>query len=127
VVLDTNAFFLPVRAGFPLDAEVARERPGARVVVAESSLGELDRLVERGAPGAVAARAFARRYPALRGPGVGDDAVVALAERLGATVVTADRALQRRLAELGIDVLVPRDRHRLEARRGRPDRARRRQ
>jgi rRNA-processing protein FCF1 len=119
VLLDTNALFLPFRAGFPLDAEIARHRPGARIVVASASLVELARLVERGAPGAPGARALADRYAIEPVTGAGDEAIVALAERLGATVVTADRELQLRLARQGIDVLVPRDRHRLEPRRGR--------
>jgi uncharacterized protein len=118
VLLDANALFLPVRVGFPLEAEVARWRPGAKLAVPTSVLHELDRLSERGTPEASAARALAARYPSLRSPGTGDDAIVRVAVRAGAWVVTADRDLRGRLRERGVTVLSPRDRHRLELHRG---------
>jgi len=114
VLLDANALFLPVRTGFPLDAEVERECSGAILAVPASVIGELDRLVERGAVGATGARALADRYPIVRAAGRGDDAVLATAQRRHAWVVTADRLLQHRLVRSGITVLVPRDRHRLQ-------------
>ncbi len=117
MLLDTNALFLPVRAGFPLTSEVDRLFPGARLAVAESSLREFDRLVERATPGAAAARALAHRLPRLPARAEGDEGVVEVAEREGAVVVTADRGLQERLVARGVAVLVPRDRHRLELRR----------
>ena len=121
MLLDTNALFLPARAGFPLDAEIARLVPSARVVVPVSVLAELDRLVARRARGAPAARALAERYPTTAARDEGDAAIVDLAVRRRAIVVTADRALQERLARRGVAVLVPRDRHRLELRRGERD------
>jgi rRNA-processing protein FCF1 len=78
--------------------------------------GELDRLVERGAPHAAAARSFARRLRPVPTDGRGDRAVLAVAARLRATVVTADRALGEALRRAGVAVLVPRDRTRLELR-----------
>jgi uncharacterized protein len=107
-----------VHVGFPLEAEVGRLRPGAVLAVPSSVLAELDHLVERGTPDAAAARAFAARYSPTPAPGTGDDAILRVAVRLGAWVVTADRDLRSRLNEKGINVLSPRDRHRLELFRG---------
>jgi rRNA-processing protein FCF1 len=95
---------------------VGRLVPGARLVVPASAVRELDRLVERRSPGAVTARALADRYAIVATRSEGDDAVAEVARRKRAWVVTADRALQSRLTSLGVGVLAPRDRHRLEAR-----------
>jgi rRNA-processing protein FCF1 len=105
---------LPVRSGFPLEAEVERLVPGARLLVADSTLREFDRLVARATPGAVVARDLARRLVRVAAKGEGDEAVIEVAVRKGATVVTADRALGARLRRRGVGVLAPRDRHRLE-------------
>jgi len=119
VLLDANALLLPVRAHFPLDSEVGRIRPGARLVVPSSVVDELDRLVARGVPGARGASALAKKFPVLPVAGRGDTAVLEAAVRQGAWVVTADRTLAERLRRRGVNVLVPRDRHRLELRPGR--------
>jgi uncharacterized protein len=116
VLLDTNALFLPIRTGFPLEAEVARLLPGARLVVASSGIRELDRLTERRTPGASGARAFAEKFSQTPSRAEGDDAVLEVALRENAAVVTADRQLQQRLRRRGVRVLAPRDRHRLELR-----------
>ncbi len=114
MLVDANAAFLPVRVGFPLEEEVERESPGARIAVPTSVVRELDRLCARGTPRAEAARAFVERLPTVAAPGIGDDTILRAAVRTGAWVVTADRALRDRLLEAGVDVLAPRDRHRLE-------------
>lgn len=116
VLLDTNALFLPIRSGFPLEAEIDRLVPGARVIIALSSLRELDRLVERATPGATGARALAEKFGTAAVRSRGDDGVVEAAVRERAMVVTADRLLQARLRSRGIFVLAPRDRHRLDIR-----------
>ncbi|HXW66697.1 MAG TPA: hypothetical protein VEL82_02280 [Thermoplasmata archaeon] len=119
VLLDANALFLPGTVGFPLDAEIERLVPGAHVAVAESVRRELERLVATGEPRAALARTLATRYDAIAESSEGDEGVVACAARERAVVVTADRALRARLLALGLDVLSPRDRHRLERTRGR--------
>jgi rRNA-processing protein FCF1 len=120
VLLDTNALLLPVRSHFPLEAEIQRLRPGAVIEVPSSVLGELDRLALRGVPGARAAVALARRFRVFDVAGRGDLAIVEAAEGSRAAVVTADRALANRLRSQGVEVLAPRDRHRLERMPGRP-------
>ncbi len=106
-----------MRVGFPLESEIQRLFPGARLAVADSSFREFDRLVERAVPGAPVARALAGRCARLSTSSDGDEAILEVAERERAAVVTADRALQERLVARGIAVLAPRDRHRLELRR----------
>jgi rRNA-processing protein FCF1 len=119
VLLDTNALFLPFRSKLPLPQEVERWRPGASIRVPSSVLGELDRLAARGVPRSSLARALAATFRPIEAPGRGDAAVVRVAVRTRAWVVTADRTLARRLVDAGVSVLVPRDRDRLELRRGR--------
>jgi uncharacterized protein len=121
VVLDTNALFLPVRVGFPMEREVRRLVPGARIVVPESVRRELDRLAARATPGARAARELADRFSSCPTAAEGDDGILEVATREGALVVTADRELQLRLRQRGIAVLVPRDHHKLEPRAGLPN------
>jgi len=108
VLLDTNAVLLAFTSGVDLVGEVARLRPGATVCVPTTVLGELDRLAARATPFARAAAELARRLPSIPAPGRGDASIAALARRLGAAVVTADRALRDRLSADGIPVLYPR-------------------
>lgn len=119
VVLDANALLLPARTRFPLESEVERLRPGATLVVPSSVIGELDNLVARGVAGARLAAALGRRLPRLPADARGDDAVLEVAVRYRAWVVTADRELAERLRRNGVNVLVPRDRQRLELHRAR--------
>ena len=119
MVLDTNILFLVVRSGFPLEEEVDRVLPGARLLVPASVVGELDGLATSLAPGAMAARALVDRYAVQVTRERGDDGVIEAATSARAWVVTADRELRRRLAIRGITALVPRDRHRLEVVPGR--------
>jgi rRNA-processing protein FCF1 len=120
VLLDTNATFLPFREGVALASEVDRLLPGAELAVPEAVVAELDRLVARRTPHAAAAAAFARTLRPVGSNGRGDEAVVAAARQLRATVVTADRALTTRLRRVGVAVLSPRDRVRLELKPPRP-------
>jgi rRNA-processing protein FCF1 len=119
VVLDTNALFLPLRTRFPLEEEIARLVPGARLAVADATRRELVRLEARGTPRAAAARALADRFARLTSDGDGDEAILGCALRARAVLLTADRALQARARAAGLTVLAPRDRHRLELRRAR--------
>jgi len=119
VLLDANALFLPFRSGLPLTDEIERLCPGAAVRVPSPVLRELDGLVDRGIRGAALARDLARSFAGLAATGRGDAAVVRAAVATGGCVLTADRVLARRLLDRGVSVLVPRDRSRLELRRGR--------
>jgi rRNA-processing protein FCF1 len=113
VLLDTSALLLPFEQGLDLDGEVERALGACRVAVPEAALGEL-RALARDSPDAKAALKLAERYEVVPTEGRGDDAILALAVRERAVVVTADRELMARLAEEGVRVLRPRERHRLE-------------
>ena len=105
---------LPFREGLALADEVDRLLPGAELAVPQAVLAELDRLTERGALHAAAARAFARRLRPVPSEGRGDAAVVRTASQLRASVVTGDRRLADALRGVGVAVLMPRDRARLD-------------
>jgi rRNA-processing protein FCF1 len=122
ILLDTNALFLPFRERIPLEPELARLAPGRRPVVPRTVLQELDRLARERRPGAALARRMAERFPAVAAPGRGDAAVLALARRTGAWVVTSDRKLAEELTLSGVTVLRPRGRARLSVEAGRPAR-----
>jgi rRNA-processing protein FCF1 len=119
VLLDANALLLPAQSRFPLESEVERLRAGATLAVPSSVIGELERLVARRVAGARLAVALARKFSQLPVTGRGDDAVLEAALRYHAWVVTADHELAERLRLAGVNVLVPRDRHRLELHRAR--------
>ncbi len=123
LLLDANLLLRAARPGFLWQPEAERLLGPHRIAVPASVLREVDRLVLRGVSGARTASTIARTFPSAPGPGEGDDAIVMLAVRRHATVLTADRVLARRLSEAGLDVLVPRDRTRLELRRARPNEA----
>ncbi len=88
------------------------------MVVPSSVRAELERLVGEEVPHAALARAFAARLRTIPTTLRGDAAVLDVAIRTGAPVLTSDRVLAERIASVGGSVLVPRDRSRLELRRG---------
>ncbi|MGA7922488.1 MAG: PIN domain-containing protein [Thermoplasmata archaeon] len=114
MLLDTNGLFLPFTNGVPLESEVLRHVEHARIGVPSSVLGELARLVREGVPESSVALRFAARFPVVPCSGRGDAGILETARDLGAIVVTADRELQIRLRAVGVGVLRPRDRQRLE-------------
>jgi rRNA-processing protein FCF1 len=120
--LDANALFLPFLGGTDLAGEVGRLVDRPRIGVPRSVLDELRRLEMRGEPHAREVLELAARFPVVPNSGKGDAAILGLAVP-GDIVVTADRELQRQLAARGVDVLAPRDRARLERRRGERPRA----
>lgn len=123
VLVDTNGWFLPFRAGTRLEEELGRLLPGARWVTTTSVIDELRELVRRATPHAGAALALARTAEVLPARAPGDEGVVESAVRERIPVLTSDRELTDRLREAGIPVLRPRDRTRLElvpARAARP-------
>ncbi len=113
VVLDTNALILPFELGLDLLSEIERELGRCRVVVPEAVLAEL-RSMAADVPDARAALRYAQRFESVPTEGRGDEAVLELAVRERAVVVTADRALLERLRAAGLRALRPRERHRLE-------------
>jgi rRNA-processing protein FCF1 len=115
ILVDTNGWFLPVRAGTDLIGEAERLVPGAELLVPTPVLRELERLAGQRVKGAEIALGMARKVREFSTEGRGDAGVLEAATRSGHWVLTGDRALSGRLRAAGISVLVPRDRTRLVA------------
>lgn len=102
VVLDANGLMMPFQFGVNLDAELKRLFGDLPVVVPSSVLGELARSGDRRAK---AALALAGKYGSVGTDLSGDDAVMDVARRMSAAVLTNDRGLIRRLRAEGIPVV----------------------
>ncbi len=102
VVLDANALMMPFQFRMNLDRELERLLGEVTCVVPSSVLSELHGLKEKHAK---AALALARKYEIVETERRGDDAVIDVAERRSAEVLTNDRELIGRLRALGIGVV----------------------
>lgn len=94
VVLDTNALLMPFEVKLNLDLEIRRLVGNARVVVPGPMVGELKRC---GAKHSKAAISLARKYEIIHTEKDGDEAIIELATKLDAFVVTNDKELRSRL------------------------------
>ena len=114
VVFDTNALLLALEAHAPLDDDLAHLLGANRWVVPSTVLVELGTLAYKG-KGAVArnakvALAFAQKRCATEPTKLpGDDGLLEVARRLGAAVVTNDKALQQECKASGLTVVVLRE------------------
>lgn len=114
VVFDTNALLLALEAHSPLDDELADLLGANHWVVPSTVLVELRTLAYKG-QGAVArnakvALAFAEKRCATAASKLpGDDGLLEVARRLGAAVVTNDKALQQECRRSGLTVVVLRE------------------
>jgi rRNA-processing protein FCF1 len=103
VVLDTNALLLPFERGVNLDAQLRDLLGECQIFVPGPIVGELKRSMSKHAP---AALRLLSRYNIEDTAATGDRAVMELAERLQAYVVTNDRALIAKLREKRIRVVM---------------------
>lgn len=103
VVMDANALMMPFQFGVNLDMELKRLFGDLPVLVPSSVLGELARSADRAA--GKGALSLARKYRTVDTKLLGDDAVLDVAKRMSAAVVTNDRGLIRRLRAEGIPVV----------------------
>jgi hypothetical protein len=111
VVLDANALLMPFQFKINLDLELKRLFGYPEVVVPSSVLGELANAVDKNSKVALS---LAKKYKVIETDLRGDDAVLDMAERLGAAVVTNDRELISRLRECGLRVVRLRSSRHLE-------------
>jgi rRNA-processing protein FCF1 len=102
VILDTNALLMPFERRLNIDLEVQRLLGSVRMVIPEPLLGELQRSHNKHAS---AALAMAGKYEKIPTDARGDDAVLELAVRLQAPVVTNDKKLRIRLRQQGIPLI----------------------
>ena len=124
LLLDTNAFLLPVQFGIDLVRELEGIFGACELLTIEGVLRELRGLGEGHGKDAVAARVglgLAGRCTILRSPGPSGDVdgdVIRAAETEGCIVVTNDRAVKEALLGRGLGVVTLRGRQRLEFIRG---------
>jgi len=102
IVLDANALLMPFQFRVNLDRELRRLFGEVPVFIPSSVLGELHNSEDRNAK---AALALARKYQIVETELRGDDAVIEVAERRSAAVVTNDRGLIARLRAKRIQVV----------------------
>lgn len=93
---------MPFQFKLNLDRELKRLFGELPVFVPSSVIGELARSID---PKSKAASALARKYPIAETDLSGDDAVIEMAEKRSAAVVTNDRELIVRLREKKIPVI----------------------
>ncbi len=119
-VLDTNALLLPFTDGTDLEAELVRILGAARLVVPSSVVDELNGLADGQGKPAQAAGAALRFLARCRVEPTGlpgDDGLLEIARRLGAVVVTNDRAVQQEARRSGLAVVASRGTDRLARKR----------
>ncbi|MEM4729642.1 MAG: twitching motility protein PilT [Thermoplasmata archaeon] len=115
VVLDANALMMPFQFSINLDAELQRVLPGCKAVVPSSVVEELRALsASKKRPEARAALELARRFRVVEAEGVGDEAVLSAALRLGAVLLTNDASLRKRARSAGLRVMYLREKSHLE-------------
>lgn len=111
VVLDTNALLLPFERSFNIDAQLRSLLGECQAFVPGPIVGELKRSSSKHAP---AALRLLSRYTIEDTAATGDQAVIELAERLNAYVVTNDRALIAKLRQRRIKIVTMRGGNHLE-------------
>ncbi len=102
VVLDTNALLMPFEIRINLDLALRDLLGEARIIVPGPLVGELKHLDHKFAN---AALALARKYEIIHTVESGDNAVVELAKKEHAYVLTNDKELRRRLRREGIPLI----------------------
>lgn len=102
IVLDANALLMPFQFKINIDRELKRLFGEVPVFVPSSVLGELSNIMDKNAK---AALALARKYQIVETELSGDDAVLDIAQKRSAAVVTNDKELIKRLRSVGIPVI----------------------
>lgn len=102
VVLDANGLLMPFQFKVNMDMELRRLFGDLPVVVPRSVLGELAGSRDPNAKGAVS---LAKKYRVVETELRGDDAVLDVAKRMSAAVLTNDRGLIARLRAENIPVV----------------------
>jgi rRNA-processing protein FCF1 len=120
VLIDTNAFTLPVQFGIDLFSELQNLLGAYEPLVLEGTIRELEHLGRAKGKDASAARvgrALAERCTVVRDSsvtGTVDEQIVQYAEKSGSVVVTNDIALKNILKEKGVRVIGMRKKQTLE-------------
>ena len=102
VILDTNALLMPFEIRMNLDLEIQRVLGDVRFIIPGPIIGELKHLKHKYSKVALE---LARRYDIIQTEATGDAAIIELAERTGAFVLTNDRELRNELRKKGIPLV----------------------
>jgi rRNA-processing protein FCF1 len=102
LVIDANGLLMPFQFRINIDTEVRRLLGDVRVLIPRSVLGELEGMDTKESR---AALALATKYETVDTRLSGDDAVMDVAEKHSAAVLTNDRELIERLRARSIPVL----------------------
>ncbi|MDD2411251.1 MAG: twitching motility protein PilT [Candidatus Methanomethylophilaceae archaeon] len=102
VILDTNALLMPFEVKLNLDLAVRQVLGDVHFIVPGPIIGELKRLEHKFS---AVALELARRYEIVQTESSGDAAVIELAQRTKAYVLTNDKELRRKLRNAGVPVM----------------------
>ena len=102
VILDTNALLMPFEMSINIDLELRRLLGDVEVIVPGPMVGELKHLNSKHAKAAIT---LARKYEIVDSQKRGDAAILDIAMRTGAYVVTNDKELRRKLRDKGIKTI----------------------
>jgi rRNA-processing protein FCF1 len=112
VILDTNALLAQFQFNIDLIGELGRLLGAFEIFIPNSVLGELDNVKDRNVK---AARTFAKKYEVVHTEKKGDEAILELAEKMKAVVVTNDKELRKRLKKMDLKVVYMRQKSHLAA------------
>jgi rRNA-processing protein FCF1 len=104
VVADTNALLMPFQRDLNIDAELKRLLGNHEMIIPEPIIGELERLAKTRSE-ARAALALARTRNIFPTVTSGDDAVLELAEKESAFILTNDKEVIQRATAAGLKVI----------------------
>jgi rRNA-processing protein FCF1 len=107
VIIDTNAMILQVEYKIDFERELMGLLGSFEIFIPITVLNELNGIKDKHAK---AALKLAQKYQNVESVKSGDDAIVSLALKLNAIVITNDRALRKRLLEHGKKVIYVRQR-----------------
>ncbi len=107
VIIDTNAMILQVEYKIDFERELVGLLGTYEIYIPITVLNELKGIKDKHAR---AALKMAQKYQNVESVKYGDDAIVSLALKLNAIVITNDRALRKRLLKKGKSVIYVRQR-----------------
>lgn len=102
VILDTNALLAQFQFKIDLASELGRLLGSFEIFIPNSVLDELNNIKDKYIK---AAKKMAEKYEVVYSEKKGDEAILDLAEKMKAVVVTNDQELRKRLKKLGLKVI----------------------
>jgi rRNA-processing protein FCF1 len=102
VILDTNALLAQFQFKIDLESELLRLMGSYEIFIPDTVLDELKNIKDKDVK---AARKMAEKYEVVYSEKKGDEAILDLAEKMKAVVVTNDQELRKRLKKQGLKVV----------------------